>query len=139
MERIYCKRLQFPISEMFPVNSARCTSVHAELRLMFGHDRRNITQSAVFSPQLDHAGCFHYQLITISLVSCQYPLFISSRNVDNSCLFNCSLSLGVLCLIFASDLNIQMCCVLRSHLFTSQAFVTQLISALRLFKKKLVI
>lgn len=106
---IYFKLLQFHISEMFPINSARC--IHAELRLMFGHGRRNIKRSAVFRLQLDHAGCFHYQLISISLVSCQYPLFISSRNVKNSCLFNSNLSLGVRCLLSASDLNIQISCI----------------------------
>lgn len=109
LKRIYFKLLQFHISEMFPINSARC--IHAELRLMFGHVRRNIKRSAVFRLQLDHAGCFHYQLISISLVSCQYPLFISSRNVENSCLFNANLSLGVLCLLTASVLNIQISCI----------------------------
>lgn len=122
---------------MFPINSARC--IHAELRLMFGHGRRNIKRSAVFRLQLDHAGCFHYQLISISLVSCQYPCFISSRNVENSCLFNANLSLGVLCLLSASALNIQISCMYYvdrvRFIFTSQAFLTRLLSALRLLKK----
>lgn len=136
MKRIYFKLLQIHISEMFPINSARC--IHAELRLMFGHGRRNIKRSAVFRLQLDHAGCFHYQLISISLVS----LPISTLHILSKCreqlFIQCQFISWCTVSSFRQWLkhwNILYYVDRGRFIFTSQAFLNQLLSALRLLKK----